>query len=318
VRSFGRDNKFVAAIFRGRDGRSPAWIEVAVLVWLLWIYDAVNNLSPIRTRTALAHARSIWSLEVRLHLDPELSLNRWLNHHPLLGNLLSNYYDNAHFVVTLGVIGLLWWSFPAIYRRLRNMLVIINLIGFATFWLYPLAPPRMLSAVGFVDTVAKTGAFGSWHSGARASVANELAAMPSLHIAWALWCLTAIWLMTTRRSVRILGIAHVAVTTFAVLSTGNHFVIDALAGAVTAGVGFAVSLAWSAHRSARKAGDGTPRSDRHAGKPLASGGARHRLPWSRIAAPIDGATVERVGVLGRGRPTERGDRPGPRRPAARS
>ena len=70
-----------------------------------------------------------------------------------------------------------------LYRPLRNSLVLVNVLGFVVFWRFPVAPPRMLD--GFTDVVASTHAFGSWHTGALASHANQVAAMPSLHMAWA-------------------------------------------------------------------------------------------------------------------------------------
>src|SRR6185437_5451166 len=140
------------------------------------------------------------------------------------------YYDNAHFAVTLGLLGYLWWSRTDLYRPLRNSLVLVNVLGFIVFWLYPVAPPRMLD--GFTDVVASTHAFGSWHTGALASQANQLAAMPSLHIAWAVWCSVVVWRLTSRPALRALGIAYPFLTGFAVLATGNHYVLDILAGAV--------------------------------------------------------------------------------------
>jgi hypothetical protein len=225
--------------------RSPWWVEVGVIVWLLWVYDAITNFAPLRLDVALSHARGVLSLERSLHLNPELSLDRWLAGHHTLGLLLSDYYDNAHFVVTLGVLGYLWWKRADIYRPLRNALVLVNVLAFVVFWCYPVAPPRMLK--GFTDVVASTGAFGSWHSGALASQANQLAAMPSLHMAWAAWCALAVWQISTRRWVRALAILYPCVTALAVLSTGNHFLMDVLAGLLTLAVSVLivrVATAW--------------------------------------------------------------------------
>lgn len=199
--------------------------------WLCWVYDAITNLAPLRLHTALAHARDILSLEQSLHIDPERSLDRWLATHHTLGLVVSDYYDNAHFVVTLGLLGWLWWRRADLYRPLRNSLVLVNVLAFVVFWRFPVAPPRMLP--GFTDVVASTHAVGSWHSGALASHANELAAMPSLHIAWAAWCTIVIWQLSTRRWVRALGVGYPCLTGFAVISTGNHFVLDMLGGLVT-------------------------------------------------------------------------------------
>jgi hypothetical protein len=232
----------------GRARRTRLWREAVVLGWLLWLYDAVNSLSAIHLHAALAHASSIFRAERWLHLDPEVALNRWIGANRLVGFILSNFYDDAHFVVTLGLLGWLWWRHPPIYRPLRNTLVFTNVIGFAVFWLYPVAPPRMLSGTGFLDVVAITHSWGAWHSGALASSANELAAMPSLHIAWALWCSVAMWLIARRSALRILAVIYPVVTTVVVLGTANHFFFDVVGGAMTLVVAGAGAWAWQRWR----------------------------------------------------------------------
>jgi PAP2 superfamily len=215
------------------------WLDALVIGWLCWVYDAVTNLAPLRQRLAIGHGQGVLSLERSLHLDPELALNRWLSAHHTLGTALSYYYDNAHFVVTLGLLGWLWWRRADIYRPLRNSLVLINVIGLAVFWLYPVAPPRMLP--GFSDVVAASHTFGSWHTGALASAANQLAAMPSLHLAWAAWCVVVVWRLSTHAWVRGLALLYPVLTAVAVMATGNHYLLDVLAGIATAAL--AVMLA---------------------------------------------------------------------------
>jgi membrane-associated phospholipid phosphatase len=101
---------------------------------------------------------------------------------------------------------------------------------------------------GFTDIVASTHAFGGWHTGALASAANQLAAMPSLHIAWAAWCTLALWRITERRWVRCLAVVYPCVTAFAVLATGNHYLLDVIGGLVAMAVSVAiVRLAPVAH-----------------------------------------------------------------------
>jgi len=208
--------------------RTRWWVELLVIGWLLFVYDAINNLAPLRLSTALGNGRGILHVEQALRIDPELSLDRWLASHHTLAAILANYYDNAHFVVTLGLLGYLWFSRADLYRPLRNSLVLVNVIGFVVFWRFPVAPPRMLD--GFSDVVASTHAFGSWHTGALASQANQLAAMPSLHMAWAGWCGLALWRISERRRVRALALLYPCLTALAVLATGNHFVLDIVGG----------------------------------------------------------------------------------------
>ncbi len=213
-------------------------------MWLCWVYDAVTNLTPLRNVAARDHARSILHLERVLHLDPELAMNHWLYGHPTLGLWASDYYDNAHFIVTLGIVGWLWVRYPQSYRPLRNGLVLSNVIAFVVFWRYPVAPPRMLPGSQYKDIVSLTGAFGSAHSGTLATVANELAAMPSLHLAWAVWSAWAVFKVWRHRRWVWLVWCYPAVTAAVVLSTGNHYLADVLAGVLTAAVAIWVGAHW--------------------------------------------------------------------------
>jgi hypothetical protein len=209
------------------------WTQLFAIAWLAWVYDAINSLAPVRQRIAEAHARGILSLEHSLHLSPELALNRWLAAKHTLGVIVTYYYDDAHFVVTFGLLGYLWYRRADLYRPLRDSLVLINVIGFVIFWRYPVAPPRMLAGAGFTDVIANSHTFLSWHTGKLATDANQLAAMPSLHLAWASWSSLAMWRLSKRRWLRVVAVSYPFVTMWAVLSTGNHFLVDVLAGLAT-------------------------------------------------------------------------------------
>ncbi|MGH9115259.1 MAG: phosphatase PAP2 family protein, partial [Acidimicrobiales bacterium] len=164
-----------------------------------------------------------------------------------------NYYDNAHFVVTFGIVAWLWWRHPVEYRPLRTGLVLTNIIAFVVFWVYPMAPPRLLDPRRFTDVVASTQAFGSWHTGTLASAADQLAAMPSLHIAWAAWSALAFWRIFHRRRLAHLAWLYPALTAFAVLSTGNHFVLDVIGGVLTIVVATIVADRWATSWVTRQA-----------------------------------------------------------------
>jgi hypothetical protein len=211
--------------------RSPLPLELGVIAFLGWIYDWLQNLAPLRRGLAFSNARALLSFEERLGIAPERSLDHWLNHHYLLAYVSSDFYDNAIFGVTLGLAAWIWWRRPDIYRPLRNDLVLTNVIGFAVFWLYPVAPPRMLP--GFVDVVAHVGGLGSWHKTLIDS-ADQFAAMPSMHLAWALWCSLVVWRLSGRGrwrwAVGFLAIAYPLSTAFVVMATANHYLLDAVAG----------------------------------------------------------------------------------------
>lgn len=220
-----------------------------VVAFLAVVYDTITNLAPAREALALAHGRWILHLEHTLGIAVELKLNRWLVAHHTIATVASYYYDNAHFVVTLGLLGWLWFTRADIYRPLRNTLVAINLLGLLVFWLCPVAPPRMLSGEGFTDVVAASHTFGSWHTGSLAADADQLAAMPSLHLAWATWCTLAMWRMTRRRWLRVVAVLYPLLTAVAVLGTGNHYLLDVLAGVLTALLAMALLTLLSRRRA---------------------------------------------------------------------
>jgi hypothetical protein len=231
---------------RRTDGRAPLWLELAVIGWLFWLYDVINDWAPIRQLLAVRNAMGVLSLEHSLHLDPELALNRWLAAHSVVAVPASYYYFFAHAVVTFALLAWLWWSRPALYVRLRTQLVIINLIAFVVFWRYPLAPPRMFPGLGYHDVIATSHALVSWHSSVLVHEADQLGAMPSLHVAWAAWCGLALWQLCRRRAVAVLAIAYPLLTSFVVIATGNHYLLDVLAGFAT--VLAALALHWALGR----------------------------------------------------------------------
>jgi PAP2 superfamily len=217
-----------------RAKRSPILVELAGLVFLVWIYDWLQNLAPLRQRLAFDHARSLLSFERRIGLDPERALNQWLAHQHVLAFITSNFYANAIFAVTFGFASWTWWRRPEIYRPLRNELVLANLIGFAVFWAYPVAPPRMLP--GFTDVVQKAGGLGAWHA-TLMQHADQFAAMPSMHLGYAVWCSLVAWRLARSSRARVVavafGICYPLLTALVVLSTANHYLLDVLAGTGT-------------------------------------------------------------------------------------
>lgn len=217
--------------------KRPHWLgELLVVVGLLFVYDQVAGLAKVRADAAYQHGRDL------LALSPwglERATNLWLAGVSWLHDASAYYYDLAHIDVTLGVLLVGYALRGQAYRRARNALVAINLLGLTVFWLYPVAPPRLLPDGGFVDIVADSGTWGAWETGGGvADRANEFGSMPSLHLAWAVWVALTVMSMTTRRSLRTLGWMHVAMTAVVVVVTGNHYLIDLAAGAGVA------ALAW--------------------------------------------------------------------------
>jgi hypothetical protein len=214
------------------------WQEVAFVLIVYYLYSLVRNSVPSHEIGALNRARSVVSLERTLHINVEHSLNMLVAHHAWLAYISDYYYATLHFVVTIGVLVWLYVRHPLRYRSIRSVLIVTNLTALVGFWFISLAPPRMLP--GFVDTVVKFHTWGSVASANIAKDANQYAAMPSLHIGWALWCAMAIVTLAQRRWVRILGAMYPMFTLFVVLGTANHFVLDAVGGVIALAIGVVV------------------------------------------------------------------------------
>jgi hypothetical protein len=105
-----------------------------------------------------------------------------------------------------------------------------SLLALAGFYLYPLAPPRLLPQYGYIDTLLKFHTWGSLADPKVAEHSNQFAAMPSLHIGWAIWCAAVIFLCGRRLWVRVLGLLYPVWTLLVIVGTANHFIIDAVAG----------------------------------------------------------------------------------------
>ncbi|WP_446666573.1 phosphatase PAP2 family protein [Flexivirga sp. B27] len=209
---------------------------------LFGIYLLVDALSgPSRSTAARSHATGVIQLEQWAHLDVESSLNAWLAGHPALMTAANYEYATTYIAsaALLLVITYVWT--PDLYRQARNSFVVLNLLAFACFAFYPLMPPRMMP--GFIDTVADGGTVGSWGSPVVAS-ANQLAAMPSLHMAWALWVSVMLARMSHARWLQVVSAIHVALTLYVVLATANHYVVDVLGAAVVVVAAVAVTEWW--------------------------------------------------------------------------
>jgi hypothetical protein len=214
-------------------------VDVLIVAWLCWLFDAINNTAPVRQELAVLNGRRLLDVEQALRLDPERALDRWLSHDRALSVIVVFWYENVHIIVTLGVLAWLWWRRPDVLGVMRATLVIVNVVALAAFWTVPVAPPRMIST-GYVDLVARTEHLPVWQIGDTALHSNQLCSLPSLHIAWATWCSIAVWQMTQRRWLRAIAIVYPLLTTLAVMATGNHYLADAVAGAGLTALAFLV------------------------------------------------------------------------------
>jgi PAP2 superfamily protein len=217
---------------RRRNATRPFLLgELLVVFLLLEVYDYIKSLESIRMGAALDNARDVFALEHTLHINVELSMNHWLVPHDTLSTLLVWWYQYSHISGTMAVLTCCYLWFPQMYRSARNSLLVTNVVGLTVFVAYPVMPPRLLPDAGFVDTVAAAG-FGSSHGGPVEPA--QFAAMPSLHLAWALWVAIVAFAMLRGTPYRGWVFGYPVLTTVAVLATGNHYVLDVAAGVALA------------------------------------------------------------------------------------
>jgi hypothetical protein len=229
---------------RIRAPRRPRWWQELMFIGACyWLYSLVRNAVPEHERQALARAGDVLRLETRLHLAVEHSVNAFVASRDALAYLCDYYYATLHFLVTIGVMVWLYRQHPLRYRPLRSALMATTLAALAGFWLYALAPPRMLAGRGFTDTIVAFHTWGSWGSSSVDSASNQFAAMPSLHIGWALWCALVVVRLTDRRWIQATAALYPVATLFVILGTANHFLLDAFGGVAVVVIGFGVQHA---------------------------------------------------------------------------
>lgn len=202
------------------------------------IVDAVRL--PGRAAAARSHALDLLHVERLLQVDVEASLNTWLAPHHTL-RVLANYEYAVTYVLSAGaLLAYLWFRRPDVYPWARRSFLLLNLIAVACFAAYPVTPPRLLAGAGYVDTVRTGHTWGSWGS-PLVGQANQLAAMPSLHLGWALWVSVVLAAIAGGRRTQLISAVHVALTTWVVLATANHYLLDAVAALVLVVVCVAVT-----------------------------------------------------------------------------
>ena len=218
-----------------RSARPRAGLELGFLALLYVGYSLARLLADDDPGRATGNAHRLLDLERVLHLDVEGWANQLFVDLPGLSLAASYWYSALHYLVTPAVLFWVYRRHPLGYRRVRNALVGATAAGLVGFVLLPVAPPRMLP--GYTDVLAITSVHGWWGSDASApkglgGLTNELAAMPSLHVGWALWCAWVVFLCTRSSWLRAAAASYAVGTVLVVVGTANHYVLDAVAGAL--------------------------------------------------------------------------------------
>jgi len=234
-----------AFLRRLRAPRRPRlWFEILLIAVSYWTYSLIRNAVPEQKAEALRNADWIWKTEHSLGIAFEESVNHAINSVTWLIVGMNYYYATLHFVVTLGVLVWLYRSHPGRYAATRLTLFATTVVALVGYYLYPLAPPRLMNGSDFIDTVMVHHTWGSMASGDLKHMSNQYAAMPSMHIGWSTWAGLTIFALASVPWVRVLGLLYPMATLLVIVATANHFWLDAVGGLLCLAFGFLVARLW--------------------------------------------------------------------------
>ena len=277
----GSRSRTVAGWWRSRYG-AQMLVEIGIVAALLMIYRSIRTLNRTDLQTAFSNSRDIIRFESWLGMPFEDNLQRFLLDHPNFIKLLNHYYIWFHFPAAIALLLWLYLRHSEAYRSFRNLMAFSTFTGLIIHLLFPLAPPRMMD--GFVDTMARYGP-AIYPANPLEGAANQIAAMPSLHFAWAM--IEAIAVVSVLRSRwRWVAVVHPVLMTLAIIATANHWWIDAAAAGFLVVTGIAIwrlltawvgdrQWSWTAMRF--QAGDGIKKLEDLANTPSPESNGDHAV-----------------------------------------
>jgi hypothetical protein len=200
---------------------------------------------PVGAAVAFKHSRDVIDFELSLGIFVEPSIQAWVSGSRALTDVLSWMYLNAQFTVTMASLVYIYLRHNSSFYFVRNMFAVAMWTANLGFMLFPAAPPRFFPEWGFVDSVASL-THVSHDSVTVNSLVNQYAAIPSMHVAFALMIAVPLARLSKHRVTRVVWSVYPFLVAFVIISTANHFVTDAVLGALTAAFG-----AWMASAMAR-------------------------------------------------------------------
>jgi hypothetical protein len=234
----------------GTVGRLPGWLslrhslrtEALLVLGLYGLYELARGTVVGDPGVAEQHAHRLVALERSLHVFHEASVQRAAHALPGLIGVLGTAYLTLHLAVTVAVLLWLHQRRPSAFAFVRTTLLLASGLALIGFLVYPTAPPR-LAGIGIADTVSNGHI--SLNHGLVSSLYNPYAAVPSMHIGYALVVAFALLRYGRDPLVRALGVLYAPAVLLVVVATGNHFFVDAAAGALVAGLAAAATVALS-------------------------------------------------------------------------
>ena len=240
--------KSASRLFSGARGFAVREILIIALTFVG--YRQVRYLTRNDTDAAFDNAAQVVDVERTLHVFAERRLQELAMGLDGVIGFLNHYYVFVHFPVSFGFVAWVVIRHRDLYPRFRNWFLSVTLAALVIHVAYPLAPPRMLEHQGFVDTLQVYGP-SIYTKDTNQSVANQFAAMPSLHFGWAL-LIALMFVRIKGGRWSWLALAHPLITLLAIVVTANHYIADAAVALVLV-VGFDMALVLAGRRSSRRA-----------------------------------------------------------------
>lgn len=218
----------VAALARVGQRRAGKWVsaaafETALVCALFALWQLANRAAHTSTAGGLAHGRAVWHAERWLRMPSETSLQSLILGHSWLVRAANYYYATAHLTGMVIFLVWLWLRHRDRYPHWRNVVVAFTAVALVIETI-PVAPPRLIGHTGLVDTAMVYGQ--SVYAFVGSSFADQYAALPSIHVGWALLIAAAVSRCSTGWW-RAVGAVHALLTVFVVVATANHYWLDA-------------------------------------------------------------------------------------------
>jgi hypothetical protein len=212
-----------------------------------WLYRLVRGQTDGRVAEAFNHARELIHLEQALGLFVEPTVHAWAEGRSGVIDLASWMYVNSHFTITTTALAFIYLYRNPSFYFIRNMFMVAMGIALVLYAAFPTAPPRFMPEWGFSDSVARFTGLTASGSSADA-LYNPFAAVPSMHVAFALMIGVPMASMARHRWAKALWSVYPLMVTFVVVATANHWWFDAFTGAVTAAISAVVALQFARWR----------------------------------------------------------------------
>jgi PAP2 superfamily len=216
-------------------GRPDAVRQVLLFAGAYLLYELVRGLvNGHDVARASANATRVIDLERRLHVFIEPRVEAWAMHRPWLMHLADWVYLDAHGVLTCGALTWVYLRRNDSYAFLRNAFMIAMALALVGYVVYPTAPPRLMPQWGFADPIRQLTGIDAEH-GPGSVLLNAYAAIPSMHVCFALLTGCSMARLTGRPALRALWRLYPPAIALVVVVTGNHYLTDIVLGTLAAG-----------------------------------------------------------------------------------